>query len=555
MKRQIDQSAQDERIAKRQCTIIDNAPIIEQKEEILQKIPIPMINIIIEILKRNHGKSFDPVQKMFEGLLQDKGTIQVCNSIMMSHSTESLKSLQQKFKDLTNKHNLLAHIDQNTIEQGFYVFSLNLLDIIKKCSKEDLIELYNTSPTINKENVAKKIRESHTSGSRLTISDFNILDIILTIVNIEIKSLRLYPLRNDATKNKTLDCNDLSLIATQFPNLQSLSIDGNIHSVTTQCNSYSFSKLTSLNIANATYNPVVLQILEHCPVLESLAMNSIVIEDIAQFNTSISENFTNLTSLTQLTLEDISINDETIIIITEKFPNLISLSLYGCNQITSKGFQPLSKITTLSKLSLSSTTINNDALLKILDGCKSVKSLDLSACDKKIFSTIVLNQVNLQELDISYNTISQESFNCLIKSISDQVENLHLTSMGDLNEESDDDSIITDFSPIQQCKNLTKLTLDGNNIRDDELRQIIIDCTKLKFISVKGCDNITISNDKQELHEEDIKEIRISNTPLPATLITLTRNICYCLSQREIGNNVESLRSLSRTQHEYHSSL
>lgn len=370
-------------------------------------------------------------------------------------------------------------ISDEEIIDAFSFAMERLTDVFKQFSEEDVVVFHdNIISSGTKDDIAVQITNYYVQrlNEGIIISNDSLFKIILDTGNEELAFLNL--LSVDIT------IEDLVNIPTHFPNLKTLHLK-QVDRLLDQSLS-TFNDLRILRICE-TDNMSLLAIANHCPQLKLLNLSYMEINDIDRFDQCL-KSLNPIERDFSIMLNGTKISDDTINIITEIFPKTISIELSECACLTKDGFEKLTQLSSLNLIALSGTQVDADSLIKILQGCKHIELLELEECNKidftKIFSAKnihLLSQMRL--LDLSYNDhLLQEhvvQIGCLV-----QLEELNISFCKN----------VVNFSWITQLSKLQRLSIDGQNIGDQQLKQITLECNQLEYVSFYECKNITYTS-------------------------------------------------------------
>lgn len=146
--------------------------------------------------------------------------------------------------------------------------------------------------------------------------------------------------------------------------------------------------------------------IEKCPKIRKLSLKSLVNIDFKGFGL-----LKTLKGLEVLDLTKCSqIKDEDVLLICQSTPDLIQLDLEGCDRLTDRALDSVSRyLTKLETLNLSRLQITDIALIDLCHKLKNLHTLNLERCgalsDKGILESVQICN-SLRELNISHTAIS-----------------------------------------------------------------------------------------------------------------------------------------------------
>jgi len=227
------------------------------------------------------------------------------------------------------------------------------------------------------------------------------------------------------------------------------------------------------------------------------------------------------------------ITDASLTYISKKYPNLQTINLSFCINITADGVKTLvQNCPTLTTISLSHCTIGDPALILIATHLPNIKSLALSGCtnisDTGV-SKIASKCQELQHLDVSHcKTLSSTS----IKSIASSLSNLlHL----DLSWCSDS---ITEGA-IQKLAKLHKLQYLGvadSKVTDSILHKLLSSCPKLISLDVSFVNGL-FQSDKSLKYFTNITRLNASGCAINEPLLTKILDVAVDLQHLDVSYN------------------
>lgn len=232
-----------------------------------------------------------------------------------------------------------------------------------------------------------------------------------------------------------------------------------------------------------------------------------------------------LIKVTNINLESCLIGDRTILAISKGCPNLESIDISWCKNVTNHALEELVVSCTNLKYfsSRGLTTMNNSVLTKISINCINLTHLNINNCSN-VSDDGLISVANGCTL-LKFLGVSNCSYisNDTLKALGTSCKDLTILEASYCINLSD-----TGFAEISKgCSKLERLDLEEcNRITDQTINNIAANCSKLRHLTLSRCELIT---------DEAISKLSLSNCAMiNETLQVLELDNCPLISDTSL---------------------
>jgi hypothetical protein len=225
------------------------------------------------------------------------------------------------------------------------------------------------------------------------------------------------------------------------------------------------------------------------------------------------------------------ITDTSLTFISKKYPNFQNINLSFCVNITAEGVKTIAQnCTTLTTLSLSHCTIGDSALLCIASSLPNIKSLALTGCNNITdtgVSKIASKCQELQYLDISHcKSLTSTS----VKAIASSLSNLQHLDISWLSDTVSDSSI----QKLNKLHKLQYLGIADSKVTDSILQKLLSNCTKLNSLDISFCTGL-FQSDKALKYFTNVTRLNAPGTALTDAMLTKILEVAVDLQHLDVS--------------------
>jgi MoxR-like ATPase len=294
--------------------------------------------------------------------------------------------------------------------------------------------------------------------------------------------LCLSKLKKLTTSHSYISGSSLSKLPSLCPNLEELTLGGNIEGTLCFADCLCLSNLKELILEVVSINSdSVRKLLNCCPNLEKLKLNY-------DNNTSLClADRLYLSRLKELKLSH-SISSDSLSTLLNCCPNIEKLDLCACQNIKTISFlADRLYLSRLKKLNLRVSSITSDSLSTLLNCCPNLEMLNLNGCEN-IQTNLCLADLcltKLKELDLGKSSITSDSLSTLLNCC----PNLEMLDLNGCK------NIQTNLCLADLClTKLKELNLESSSMTSDSLTKLLICCPNLEILTIDGKKEIYLTD-------------------------------------------------------------